>query len=49
MPTVAFDGFDKVTMTVSSASSKVSFTMLAIVIVPVVLPAVIVNVPLARV
>ena len=48
-PNVAFVGFDNVTTTVSSTSSNASFTILAIVIVPVVLPAEIVSVPLARV
>ena len=48
-PNVAFDGFDNVKITVSSASSNVSFTMLAIVIVPDVLPADMVSVPLANV
>ena len=42
-------GFDKVTITVSFGSSNVSLTMLAIVIVPDVDPALIVSVPLARV
>ena len=48
-PNVAFVGFDNVTTTVSSTSSNASFTILAIVIVPVVLPAEIVSDPLARV
>ena len=42
-------GLDKVRMTVSLVSSKESLTMLAIVIVVDVEPAVIVAVPLARV
>ena len=37
------------TMTVSLASSRESLTMLAIVIVPLVLPALIVSVPFASV
>ena len=45
---VALDGFDKVTITVSFASSRESLTILAIVIVPLVLPALIVKVPFAR-
>ena len=49
LPNVALVGFDKVTMTVSLASSKESLTMLAIVIVPLVSPALIVKVPLAKV
>ena len=46
---MAFDGFDRVTMTVSFASSKASFTIPAIVMVPVVSPADIVSVPFAKV
>ena len=42
-------GFDKVTMTVSFASSRPSSTIPAIVIVPEVDPALIVSVPLAKV
>ena len=42
-------GFDKVTITVSLTSSKASSTMLAIVIVPDVAPALMVKVPLASV
>ena len=42
-------GLDKVTMTVSLASSRVSLTMLAIVMAPEVAPAFIVKVPLAKV
>ena len=49
LPSVALLGFDKVTMTVSFASSRESLTILAIVIVPLVLPALIVRVPLAKV
>ena len=46
---MAFDGLDNVTMTVSFASSKASFTMPAIVMVPVVSPADMVSVPFAKV
>ena len=49
LPSVALPGFDKVTITVSFASSRESLTMLAIVIVPLELPALIVRVPLANV
>ena len=49
LPNVALLGFDKVTITVSFASSRESSTMLAMVIVPDVDPAFIVSVPLARV
>ena len=49
LPRVALLGLDKVTITVSFASSKESLTTLAIVIVPDVDPAIIVSVPLARV
>ena len=49
LPNVALLGFDKVTITVSFGSSSESLTMLAIVIVPLVLPALIVRVPLAKV
>ena len=42
-------GFDKVTITVSFGSSSESLTMLAMVIVPDVDPALIVSVPFARV
>ena len=48
-PTVAFEGFDRVIITVSSASSIESSTILAMVIVPDVEPALIVSVPSARV
>ena len=48
-PKVVSVGFDKVIITVSSPSSRLSSTIPAIVIVPVVSPAVIVNVPLASV
>ena len=48
-PKAAFVGLDNVTITVSSTSSNVSSTIPAIVIVPDVSPADIVNVPLARV
>ena len=48
-PTVAFEGFDRVIITVSSASSSESSSMLAIVMVPVVSPADMVSVPLAKV
>ena len=49
LPNVALLGFDKVTITVSFGSSSESLTILAIVIVPLVLPALIVRVPLAKV
>ena len=49
LPNVALLGFDKVTITVSLASSRESSTMLAIVMVPDVDPALIVRVPLAKV
>ena len=49
LPNVALLGFDKVTITVSFGSSSVSLTMLAMVIVPDVDPALIVSVPLAKV
>ena len=49
VPGSAFDGLDKVIMTVSFASSKESSTIPAIVIVVDVEPAVMVAVPLARV
>ena len=49
LPRVALLGFDKVTMTVSFASSSPSSTIPAIVIVPVVAPALMVKVPLAKV
>ena len=49
MPNVALLGLDKVTIIVSFSSSKESSTILSIVIVPLVSPALIVNVPLARV
>ena len=42
-------GFDKVTMTVSFASSRESLTILAIVIVPLEFQALIVSVTLAKV
>ena len=49
LPSVALFGLDKVTMTVSLPSVIESSTMLAIVMVPDVDPALIVRVPLARV
>ena len=49
LPRVALLGFDKVTMTVSFGSSRESSTILPIVIVPDVAPALIVSVPLAKV
>ena len=49
LPSVALFGLDKVTITVSLASSSVSSTILAMVMVPDVDPALIVSVPLARV
>ena len=49
LPRVALLGFVKVTITVSLASSRESLTMLAIVIVPDVAPALMVKVPLASV
>ena len=49
LPKVALLGFDSVNTTVSSASSIESSTILAIVIVPDVDPALIVRVPLPRV
>ena len=49
LPSVALLGFDKVTMTVSLASSRPSSTIPAIVIVPDVDPALMVRVPSARV
>ena len=48
-PTVAFEGLESVKITVSFASSSESSSMLAIVIVPDVFPADIVNVPFASV
>ena len=48
-PGSAFDGLDKVTITVSSTSSRESLTMLPTVIVVDVEPAAIVAVPLAKV
>ena len=48
-PSVALDGLDNVTITVSLFSSSASFTIPAIVIFAEVLPDVIVNVPFARV
>ena len=48
-PRLALLGLDNVTITVSSTSSSASSTILAIVIVPDVLPAGIVSVPLANV
>ena len=47
--TIRANGGDKVTITVSFGSSSESLTILAIVIVPDVDPALIVRVPLARV
>ena len=44
-PKVAFTGFDKVIITVSSGSSNGSSIILAIVMVPLVSPALIVNFP----
>ena len=49
LPNVALLGFDNVTITVSFGSSSVSLTILAMVIVPEVDPALIASVPLARV
>ena len=49
LPSVALLGLDKVTMTVSFASSRESSTILAMVITPDVEPALIVSVPLAKV
>ena len=49
VPGSAFDGLDKVIMTVSLASSKESSTIPSMVIVVDVEPAAIVAVPLARV
>ena len=49
LPYVALLGFDYVTITVSFGSSRESLTILPIVIVPDVDPALIVRVPLARV
>ena len=49
LPKVALLGSDKVTITVSLGSSSESLTILAIVMVPDVDPALIVSVPLARV
>ena len=49
LPSVALVEFDKVTITVSFDSSKESLTMLPMVIVPLVSPALIVRVPLPRV
>ena len=49
LPKVALLGLDSVKTTVSSASSIESSTMLAMVIVPLVAPALMVRVPLARV
>ena len=45
-PNVAFDGFDRVTMTVSFTSSRLSSEILPIVSAPVVDPGLIVKVPL---
>ena len=49
MPNVALLGLDKVTIIVSFSSSKESSTILSIAMVPLVSPALIVSVPLARV
>ena len=49
LPRVALPGLDKVRTTVSFPSASPSSTIPAIVIVPVVAPAFIVRVPLARV
>ena len=49
LPSVALLGLDKVTMTVSLASSIESSIMLDILMVPLVEPALIVRVPLAKV
>ena len=49
LPNVALPGLDRVRMTVSFPSTSPSSTIPAIVIVPVVAPAFIVSVPLARV
>ena len=49
LPSEALLGLDKVTITVSLASSSPSSTIPAIVIVPDVAPALMVRVPLAKV
>ena len=49
LPSEALPGLDKVTITVSLASSIESLIILDILMVPVVAPALIVSVPLARV
>ena len=49
LPKVALLGLDKVTMTVSLASSSVSLTIPAMVMVPDVDPALMVKVPFANV
>ena len=49
LPRVALVGLDKVTITVSLASSRVSLTMLAMVMAPDEEPALMVSVPLASV
>ena len=49
LPNVALLGLDSVRITVSSASSMESSTILAMVMVPLVAPALMVRVPLARV
>ncbi len=46
---MALSGLDKVTMTVSLASSRVSLIILAMVITPEVSPALMVSVPSASV
>ena len=48
LPRVAFFGFDKVIIIVSSLSFNVSSIISTIVIVPVFAPAMIVTVPLAK-
>ena len=49
LPSVALPGLERVRIMVSLASSRESLTMLAMLIVPVVAPALIVKVPLAKV
>ena len=49
VPKVALLGLERVRITVSLSSSKESLTMLAIVIVPLVVPELMVKVPFASV
>ena len=49
LPKVAFDGLDKVKITVSSASSSASSMIPAMLVVPEILPGFIVSVPFGNV